>query len=57
MNKPPLISGVIIFLNAETFLKEAIDSVLAQTYPEWVLWLVDDRSTHGSTNIAKDYVA
>src|SRR3954451_1808617 len=57
MYKQPLVSVVIIFLNAETFFKEAIDSVLAQIYSEWELWLVDDGSTDGSTKIAKDYVA
>ena len=29
----PLISVVMIFLNAEKFIKEAIQSVLSQTYP------------------------
>src|SRR6476469_9216712 len=56
MNDQNLISVVIIFLNAEKFLKEAVDSVLAQIYSNWELWLVDDGSTDGSTAIAKDYV-
>ena len=40
----PSVSTVIIFLNAERFLGEAIRSVFAQSYPEWELLLVDDGS-------------
>jgi glycosyltransferase involved in cell wall biosynthesis len=55
MPSPPLVSVVTIFLNAERFLREAIDSVLAQTYEPWELLLVDDGSTDGSTEIARAY--
>lgn len=48
----PLISCVIIFLNTEKYLREAIESVFAQTYDKWELLLVDDGSTDGSTEIA-----
>ncbi|MCL4246147.1 MAG: glycosyltransferase family 2 protein, partial [Candidatus Dadabacteria bacterium] len=46
---------IIPFLNAEKYFREAIESVLAQTYTEWELILVDDGSTDGSTQIALDY--
>ena len=49
------ISVIMIFLNAEKFIKEAIESVLAQTYVQWELLLVDDGSNDGSTVIAKTY--
>jgi glycosyltransferase involved in cell wall biosynthesis len=52
-----LVSAVIIFLNGERFIAEAIESVLAQTYGNWELLLVDDGSTDGATRIAKDYAA
>jgi len=52
MTNQPLVSIVIIFRNAERFLQEAIESVLAQTYPAWELLLVDDGSSDGSTAIA-----
>jgi glycosyltransferase involved in cell wall biosynthesis len=44
----PLVSVVIIFANAERFIDEAIESVIAQTYDTWELLLVDDGSTDGS---------
>lgn len=43
---------MIIFLNEERFLQEAIDSVFSQTYESWELLLVDDGSTDASTEIA-----
>jgi glycosyltransferase involved in cell wall biosynthesis len=57
MMNNPLVSVVIIFLNGEEFLREAIDSVLAQSYTDWELLLVDDGSTDGSTRIAREYAA
>jgi glycosyltransferase involved in cell wall biosynthesis len=55
MISKPLISGVMIFFNAEKFIEEAIASVFAQTYDNWELLLVDDGSTDNSTAIAKKY--
>lgn len=57
MNNQPLVSAIIIFLNEEQFLPEAVDSVLAQTYHNWELLLVDDGSTDGSSAIARQYAA
>ena len=51
----PLVSVVLIFLNAERFIDEAIRSVVGQTYDRWELLLVDDGSTDQSTHIAKSY--
>ena len=53
----PRVSVVINFLNAESFVEEAIESVLVQTYENWELLLVDDGSTDGSTRIAQGYAA
>jgi len=49
----PLVSVVIIFLNEERYLSQAIDSVRIQDYPNWELILVDDGSTDGSRAIAE----
>jgi len=51
----PLVSVIIIFLNAGSFLGEAIESVLAQTWDAWELLLIDDGSDDGSTKLAKAY--
>ncbi len=51
----PTVTVVMIFLNAETYIEEAIESVLAQTFGDWELVLVDDGSTDGSTAIARRY--
>lgn len=53
--KSPLVSVIMIFLNAEKFIQEAIESVLNQTYLNWELILVDDGSTDASTDIARQY--
>jgi glycosyltransferase involved in cell wall biosynthesis/SAM-dependent methyltransferase len=53
MNTMPLVSVITIFLNEEHFIQEAIESVLAQTFDNWELILVDDGSTDGSTEIAR----
>ena len=55
LSDKPLVSVIIIFLNAERFLEEAIESVLSQTFANWELLLVDDGSTDGSTEIARSY--
>jgi glycosyltransferase involved in cell wall biosynthesis len=51
----PRVSVIIIFLDAEMFIIEAIESVLAQTFSAWELLLVDDGSRDKSTEIAKLY--
>ncbi|MBW4636460.1 MAG: glycosyltransferase [Iphinoe sp. HA4291-MV1] len=55
MKSQPLVSIITPFLNTEKFIKEAIESVLAQSYDSWELLLVDDGSTDGSTAIAQRY--
>ena len=52
---PPRISIITIFLNAERFIHEAVDSILAQTCNSWELLLVDDGSTDASTAVALEY--
>ena len=49
------ISIGIPFYNAEKYLEDAICSVLAQTYEDWELTLVDDGSSDNSLAIANIY--
>lgn len=51
----PLVSVIMNCLNCEKYVKEAIDSVYAQTYPNWEIIFWDDVSTDGSAGIAKSY--
>jgi glycosyltransferase involved in cell wall biosynthesis len=53
----PLVSIIMIFLNAELFIEEAIASVREQTYDHWELILVDDGSSDASTRIAREFQA
>lgn len=55
MKSNPLVSAIIIFLNGEQFIEEAITSIFAQTYEYWELLLVDDGSTDTSTAITQNY--
>jgi glycosyltransferase involved in cell wall biosynthesis len=50
-----LVSCIIIFLNEEKYLAEAIESVREQSYSNWELLLVDDGSTDGSASLARSY--
>ena len=53
--RDPLVSVIIIFLDEERFLGEAVESVFAQSYADWELLLCDDGSTDGSSALARDY--
>ena len=57
MSVSPRVSAITIFLNEERFLEEAVESVLAQSYGDWELLLVDDGSTDRSTEIARGFAA
>ncbi len=51
----PTVSVVLPVYNGEAFLREALDSILAQTLRDWELLIVDDASMDGSRRIAEDY--
>lgn len=51
----PKVSVIIPAYNAEAYLREAIDSALAQTGVDFEVILVDDGSTDGTASIARSY--
>jgi len=52
----PLVSVICLCYNHARFLREALDSVLAQTYPNIEVVVVDDCSTDGSVSIIQEYL-
>ena len=52
MEKRPFFSVIIPVYNAERTLAEAVNSVLAQTFADFEVLLVDDASTDGSREAA-----
>ena len=53
----PRVSVICPFYNAERFLGDAIESVLAQGFADWELVLVDDGSRDGGAAIAERLVS
>lgn len=51
----PLVSVIIPMLNEEYALSRCLDSVLGQTYADLDVVVVDNGSTDGSVNIAREY--
>ncbi len=52
---PPLVSIIVIYYNPGRFFREALDSVLTQSFSNWELLLVNDGSSDGSGEIARRY--
>jgi glycosyltransferase involved in cell wall biosynthesis len=52
----PQISIILPVYNGDRYLKESIESVLAQTFQDFELIIIDDCSTDNSEKIARDYV-
>ena len=50
-----LVSIVMPNYNGAAYLRETIDSVLAQTYENWEILFVDDCSTDNSIELAEKY--
>lgn len=50
------VSIIMPMYNMERFIRDAIDSVIAQTYTNWELLITDDCSTDYSVSIVKEYM-
>jgi glycosyltransferase involved in cell wall biosynthesis len=57
MNEKPLVSVLITAYNREKYIEEAIESVLASTYDNFEIIIVDDGSKDNSASIARSYAA
>jgi len=53
--KEPLVSVLTPVYNGESYLKECIESVFAQTYSHWDYTIVNNCSTDGTLEIAEEY--
>lgn len=52
----PEISIILPVYNGEKYLRESIDSIIAQTYGDWELIIVDDCSNDSSPSIIDEYI-
>lgn len=55
MNHSPAVSVIMNCYNGEQYLKQAIDSVYAQTFSDWEIIFWDNASIDNSPQIAKSY--
>ena len=55
MSENNLVSIIINCYNGENFLKEAVDSVIAQIYQKWEIIFWDNQSTDSSAKIFQNY--
>jgi glycosyltransferase involved in cell wall biosynthesis len=51
----PFFTIIIPTYNHEKFLRKAIDSVIAQSFPDWEIVVVNDGSTDNTQKIIEDY--
>lgn len=51
----PVVSVIMNCLNGERYLREALDSVVDQTFPDWEIVFWDNASRDASGTIAKSY--
>jgi glycosyltransferase involved in cell wall biosynthesis len=51
----PKVTVIIVARNSERYLKDAIESAIAQTYPNYDIILIDGQSTDATASIAKSY--
>src|SRR5688572_3563508 len=53
----PLVSIGLAVYNGEKYLREAIDSILAQTFTDYELIISDNASTDSTPEICQEYAA
>ena len=51
----PVVTVVIPCYNVEKYIEDAVNCILSQTFQDWELLLVDDKSTDNTLNIIRSY--
>jgi glycosyltransferase involved in cell wall biosynthesis len=57
MTAAPRVAVILAVWNDERYLPQAVESVVAQTYRDWELVIIDDASTDGTSQIARSFAA
>lgn len=57
MSEKPAISAVLPVYNGEAYVREAVESILAQTFTDFELIIINDGSTDGSGSILSELAA
>ncbi len=57
LRKTPLVSVCMVTYNRANFLPEAIESVLAQTFADWEMIIIDDASDDNTKEVVERYCA
>lgn len=52
----PKVSINLCVYNGENYLREALESIVAQTYKDWELVIINDGSTDSTESIIKEYI-
>lgn len=53
--KKPVISIICAVFNDERFIRETLETVVSQSYPDWELIIIDGASTDKTMDIVKEY--
>ena len=56
MSKYPLISIITPLFNTEKYISKTIESVINQTYQNWELIIIDDKSADKSKDIVRNFL-
>lgn len=57
MSSTPFLSVIVPVYNVKPYLPECLDSILAQTFTDFEVLLIDDGSTDGSSAICDEYAS
>ena len=56
-SKTPRVSIILPNYNHEPFLRERLDTIIAQTFADWELIILDDCSGDRSMDVIREYAA